>query len=149
MEEYLNPVRLRVLHVDDEPEVLELTQIFLRREDEFEITSVVSAEEALAKLEKGRFDVIISDCKMQGMDGLEFLEEVRETGDSIPFVFFTGIESPEIIEEAWKKGADRYITKNENPAAQCNELARAIRDLAKGKERKEVCNAALLGACDF
>ncbi len=127
MDEYLNPVRIRVLHVDDDPMVLELTQIFLRREGEFEITSVDFAEEALAKLEKGRFDVIISDCRMPGMDGLEFLEEVRETRDSIPFVFFTGIENPEIIEEAWKKGADRYITKNGNPAAQCNKLARAMR----------------------
>lgn len=143
MEEYSNPVRIRVLHVDDDPTVLELIQAFLRREDEFEITSVVSAEEALAKLEKECFDVIISDCRMPGMGGLEFLEEVRETWDSIPFVFFTGTEKPEIIEEAWKKGADRYITKNGHPATKCNELAHAIRDLVNGEKGSMQCRMCM------
>ncbi len=136
--ESFNPVRIRVLHVDDEPEVLKLAQIFLRREGEFEITSVDSAEEALTKLEKGRFDVIISDCRMPGMDGLEFLEEVRETRGSIPFVFFSGIEDPEIIEAAWKKGADRYIMKNGNPTFTWKELAQAVRELMKVKTEGEL-----------
>lgn len=135
---YLNPVRIRVLHVDDEPEVLKLTQVFLRREGEFEITSVFSAEEALAKLESEHFDVIIADYNMLGMDGLEFLKEVRENRGSIPFVFFSGIEDPEIIEEAWKKGADRYVTKTGNPAFTWKELAQAVQELMMGKKEVEL-----------
>ena len=69
--------QIRVLHVDGEAVFLELTEELLKIEgkEEFKITSVLSAEEAQAKLAKERFDVIISDFWMPGMDGFEFLEE--------------------------------------------------------------------------
>ena len=60
-----------ILHVDDEPADLEITRILLQREgkDNFEITSVLSAEKALEKLENEYFDVVIADYKLPGMDG--------------------------------------------------------------------------------
>ncbi|MGB2728025.1 MAG: response regulator [Halobacteriota archaeon] len=138
MERYLNsaPRRIRILHVDDEPADLEITRLFLKREEGnagFEISGVLSAEEALAKLERDQdhFDVIISDYRMPVMDGLEFLEEVRRTVGGVPFILFSGMPEPEIREVALNKGADRYISKTGNPAGQCNELARAIRELVK------------------
>ena len=135
MGNYLNPRQIRVLHVDDEPADLEITRILLKRDGgkEFEITSVISAEEGLEKLAKEQFDAIIADYRMPKMDGLEFLEEVRRTVDGVPFVLFSGKAEPEILKEALKKGADRCIMKNGNPATQCNELARAIRKLVKAK----------------
>jgi len=140
---------IRVLHVDDEPADLEITRVFLSREakGDFEIISVLSAEEALEKLESEHFDVIIADYKMPGLDGIEFLEKVRKSGkhtDLIPFIIFTGQGGAEVAEEALNKGADRYITKAGNPASQCNELARAIRELVlvNGKKRlKELCES--------
>lgn len=140
-------MRIRVLHVDDEPSVLAITRLLLRSNggEAFEITSALSAEEALEKLEKGCFDVIISDYMMPGMDGLEFLEEVRKNWYSIPFVFFSGIDDPEIVEEAWKRGADRYITKNGDPANSWKELAQAVRELVMGKMEEEMLSKAVIG----
>ena len=129
--------KIQVLHVDDKAVILDLTVEFLKREggEEFEITSVLSAEEALAKLAKERFDVIISDFRMPMMDGLEFLEEVRNMGEYIPFVLFSGMAEPEVVTEALEKGADRYISKAGDPIT-FTELAHTIRELAKGKEKK-------------
>ncbi|MHC1610399.1 MAG: response regulator [Candidatus Methanospirareceae archaeon] len=127
---------IRVLHVDDEPADLEITRIFLGRigKNEFEIVSVLSAEEALAELERDDFDAIIADYQMPGMDGIEFLEVVRKSGRyaDTPFILFTGKGGVEVAAEALKKGADRCITKNGNPATQCGELARSIQELVKG-----------------
>ena len=132
--------QMQVLHVDDEAVILDLTVEFLKREgrEEFEITSVLSAEEALAKLAKERFDVIISDFRMPGTDGLEFLEEVRKMEEYVPFVLFSGIAGPEVVTEALKKGADRYISKAGNPVITFNELAQAIRELVKEKKGMEM-----------
>ena len=134
---YTNPIPtpIRILHVDDEPADLEITRIFLARKakEEFKISSVLSAEEALEKLEKEHFDAIIADYRMPGMDGIELLESVRRSENyaDMPFILFTGKGNPSIAEESIKRGADRYITKAGNPASQCNELAHAIRALVK------------------
>ncbi|MHC1610788.1 MAG: response regulator [Candidatus Methanospirareceae archaeon] len=133
--EHSNSRPIRVLHVDDEPADLEITRIFLKRKKrgELEIVSVLSAEEALAELERDDFDAIIADYQMPGMDGIEFLEAVRKSEKyaRTAFILFTGKGGAEVAAEALKKGADRYITKSGDPAAQCNELARTIQDLLR------------------
>ena len=130
-----------ILHVDDEPADLEITRIFLKREGkgDFEIVSVLSAEEAREKLKSAHFDVIIADYKMPGMNGIEFLEVLKksETHAHIPFILFTGRGGPEVAKEALNKGADRYITKAGDTARQCNELAHAVRELVRGKKREQ------------
>jgi len=131
------PGPIRVLHVDDEAADLEITRVFLKREtkENFEIASALSAEEALEKLKSEHFDAVISDYQMPGMNGIEFLEAVRKSENhiaNIPFILFTGKGGTEVAREALNKGADRYVTKNGNPARQCNELAHAIRALARG-----------------
>lgn len=128
---------IRVLHVDDEPADLEITRIFLKRraKTNFVIVSVLSAEEALDKLKSEHFDVVISDYRMPGMDGLEFLEAVRndENLTHIPFIIFTGKGGADVATVALNKGADRYIAKNGNPTQQCDELVHTIRDLLRGR----------------
>jgi CheY-like chemotaxis protein len=128
------PKRIRVLHVDDEPADLEITRIFLKREakDGFEIVSVLSAKEALERLKAGGFDIVISDYRMPGMDGIEFLEALRKNENvtnHIPFILFTGKGGEQVAKAAFNKGADRYIAKNGNTANQCSELACAVREL--------------------
>ena len=134
---FLNPAPIRVLHVDDEPSDLEITRVLLRREgkEDFEISSVLSAEAALEILESEHFDAIISDYKMPRMDGMEFLEEVRKSRKhaQIPFILFTGKGGEEVAKEAFKKGADSYIPKAGVTATQCTELAHTLRGLVKGE----------------
>jgi len=73
-----------VLHVDDEPDIAELTAEFLKREDDrFTIETATSAREGLKCLSHNDFDCVISDYDMPGQNGIEFLSNLFVTKDSI------------------------------------------------------------------
>ncbi|MFW6145088.1 MAG: response regulator, partial [Candidatus Natronoplasma sp.] len=119
---------IRVLLVDDEPGFLDQGEIFLEKENErLDVTAVISPEKALRLIEEGAFDIIVSDYQMPDMDGLEFLQVVREERESdIPFIIFTGKGREEVAMEALNLGADRYLQKGGDPRAQFGVLAQAI-----------------------
>jgi len=56
----------------------------------FEIDKVCCADEAFKKLSTGKYDVVVSDYEMPKKNGLEFLKELREANNKIPFILFTG-----------------------------------------------------------
>lgn len=135
-----NSKQIRVLHVEDEVMDSELTKLFLKKKgyDNLELTSVLSAEEALKKLPVEDFDVIVSDYKMPGMNGLEFLEELRRRGNNIPFIIFTGKGEEKVAIDALNKGANRYIKKDEKPSVLFDTLARCIKEVVEeGVKRRE------------
>jgi len=105
--------------------------------DNFDITNVRSAEQGLEILRKENFDVVVSDYKMPGMNGIEFLEKLRRGGNGIPFIIFTGKGEERVAMEALNKGANRYITKNGAPAVLFDTLARYIQEVVEEKEREE------------
>ena len=80
----------RVLYVDDEPGPLEIGKLFLEKEGRFSVDVITSASGALSLMESATYDAIIADYQMPGMDGIEFLKHVRSSGNSIPFILFTG-----------------------------------------------------------
>lgn len=130
---------IRMLHVEDEAMDAELTKLFMKRMgyDNFDITTVLRAEQGLEILKKEHFDVVVSDYKMPGMSGMEFLEVVRREGNNIPFIIFTGKGEEKVAMEALNKGANRYITKNDAPAVLFDTLARYIQEVVEEKERGE------------
>ena len=76
-----------------------------------------NADEALAALRAERFDLIISDYQMAGVDGLQFLKSVRDnpvTRD-IQFIMLTGSDDRDIVREAMALGVSEYITKPVEP----------------------------------
>ena len=110
MDEETTPIR--ILHVDDEPELAELVATYLRREDDrFDIESVTSASEGLARLGEATFDCVVSDHDMPGRNGIEFLEAVREEFPDLPFILFTGKGSEEVASDAIAAGVTGYLQK--------------------------------------
>lgn len=87
--------------------------------------------EARERLRSRRYDVIVSDYQMPGTNGIPFLKELRNQGDSIPFIIFTGKGREEIVIEAINSGADFYLQKGGDPNAQFAELRHKVRQAAQ------------------
>jgi CheY-like chemotaxis protein len=81
---------IRVLHVDDELGLLNVAKQCLELQGAFQVDTAGSVEEALNKLKGKEYDAVVSDYQMPGKDGLEFLEELRQKGNVIPFIMLTG-----------------------------------------------------------
>ncbi|PSQ49387.1 PAS domain S-box protein [Halobacteriales archaeon SW_7_65_23] len=124
---------VRVLHVDDDPEINELTKTFLERvDDDISVvaeTSVVTALEHL-RADNLEFDCIVSDYDMPNTNGLEFLEIVREEHPDLPFILFTGKGSEEIASGAISAGVTDYMQKGSG-TEQYEMLANRVRNAAE------------------
>lgn len=117
---------IKVLVVDEEPEILSIAEIYLKKFADFEIKTSLSAKEALVLLEEEKFDAVISDYEMPEMNGLEFLKVVRERNSNIPFILFSGKAREEIIIDAFRNGADGVVQKGQNPVTNYAELSHQI-----------------------
>jgi PAS domain S-box-containing protein len=122
-----------VLYVDDEPGLLEISKLFLEEDGQFIVDTITSASAALTLMDTKIYDAIISDYQMPGMDGIEFLKKVRSSGNTIPFILFTGRGREEIVIQALNEGADSYLQKGGEPVSQFAELAHQIVHAVKRK----------------
>ena len=129
---------IAVLHVDDGPDVLELTAEFLAMEDvAFEFRSETSAEAGMADVEEADLDCVVSDYRMPGTDGLEFLSRVRASYPDLPFVLFTGQGSEEIAADAISAGVTDYLQKGADPSQYtvlANRISNAAAQYRTGRE---------------
>jgi PAS domain S-box-containing protein len=119
---------IRVLHVDDDQAIREITKmILLDLDSSFEIEWACCVDEAFRKLATEQYDIVISDYEMPQKDGLAFLKELRKQKSDIPFVLFTGKGREEVAIQALNLGADGYINKQGNPETVYGELAHTLR----------------------
>ena len=128
---------IHILYVDNEAGLLKATKSILEMQDSFHVETASSVEEAVKKMEAKTFDVIVCDYIMPGKDGLEFLKDLRDSGNSIPFIIFTGKGREIVAIKALNLGADRYINKIGKTEAVYSELAHSIRTVVKGKKAEE------------
>ena len=130
---------IRVLYVDDEPELLDLGRIYLEQSGGFAVSTSLSAADSLASRSLMSYDAIIADYQMPGMDGIAFLKNVRQQCGNIPFILFTGRGREDIVIQAINNGADFYLQKGGEPNAQFAELAHKVRQaVARRKSESEI-----------
>ncbi|MDD1727733.1 MAG: response regulator, partial [Methanospirillum sp.] len=109
---------ISVLYVDDEPVLLELGKRFLEKSGKIKVDTFLSADIAIKILSPSRYDAIISDYQMPGMDGLTFLSAVRAIQPDLPFIVYTGQGDEGTAIKALNHGADYYLQKGGNPKIQ-------------------------------
>nr|AGF93197.1 multi-sensor signal transduction histidine kinase [uncultured organism] len=121
--------------VDDDLDLLGQAEIFLQKENSLlELETLKTPKKALGRLEDNNFDCIVSDYQMPGMDGLEFLEIVKEEKNlDVPFIIFTGHGREEVAIKALNLGANRYLQKGGDPKSQYSLLAESILQETKRK----------------
>jgi DNA-binding NtrC family response regulator len=100
----------RILIVEDEDLMRELLTKILANE-QYRIFQASSGEEALRLLQDQTFDLVLTDLRLKGMNGLQLLSEVRAFDPEIVVIVMTAYASVETAVEAMRKGAYDYITK--------------------------------------
>ncbi|MHB8765144.1 MAG: sigma-54-dependent transcriptional regulator [Deferrisomatales bacterium] len=104
----------RILVVDDEAVVRKIfTRIFSGTE--IEVETAPSGNLALEALQRESFDLVVTDLKMPGMNGIEVLKAIRVLQPEVPVVLITGYATVETAVDAMKHGAADYVTKPFTP----------------------------------
>jgi two-component system, NtrC family, response regulator AtoC len=99
-----------ILIVEDEPKMRRLLELQLAEEG-FQPSAAPDAETGLQLLNKELFDLVITDFKLPGMSGLEFLQAVKRVNAHLPVVIMTAYGTVESAVEAMKAGASDYVLK--------------------------------------
>lgn len=122
-----------ILIVDDEIEYTIILKKILQLEG-FSIQTVSSAEEALFKLKLKQYDLVLTDLMMDGMNGIELLENVKTNTPETFVILMTAYATIDNAVEAMKKGADSYFVKGNDP----EELVSEILSIYESKKRKSI-----------
>ncbi len=121
----------KILIVDDELIMRESLAGWLQR-DGHTIQTAPSGEEALEKLKETHFDIMLVDIKMEGISGLEVLQQVKESDPDVAVVMITAYGSIPTAIEAMKNGAYDYMLKPFDP----NELGVLIEKIIRYQEQE-------------
>jgi DNA-binding NtrC family response regulator len=124
----------RILVVDDELDMLMLLRMMIEDSTDYEVETTNNPSEALKMLTEKDVDLIISDLKMPGLDGMELFDEAKDIKPDIPVIIITAYGSLEIADEAMKKGVADFITK---PFRKDNILFTINRVLELARVRRE------------
>ena len=100
----------RILIIDDDRAFRVGTRALLMDEG-YDVDAAASGDEGLARLQNGRYQLVLLDLKMEGRSGLSVLEELRRSGSAVPVIMLTGFGTVDSAVQALKLGADDYLTK--------------------------------------
>ena len=125
-----------ILIVDDDPALLSaLPRTISLRIPHVRVETASSAQDALERIQKQRFDTIISDIKMPGMDGLALLAKIQEQQPETPTILITGHGEHNLAIQALRGGAYDYIQK---PIERDNFVAAVLRAIQTCQLRRQV-----------
>ncbi|WP_234404928.1 hybrid sensor histidine kinase/response regulator [Paenibacillus bouchesdurhonensis] len=129
----LEPIsdRVRLLAVDDDPVNLKVLESIFATEP-YEVITATSGQDALSKLDRCTFDLVISDVMMPNMSGYELTSRVRErySLSELPVLLLTAYSRDEDIEAGFRAGANDYVTK----PMKATELKSRVKSLTKLKK---------------
>ncbi len=102
--------KLKIMVLDDEPIVCKRLKPALEKLG-FEVDTFTRSFEAMQEVGKTKYDIIITDLKMEGMDGMRFLQEAKKVHPETEVIVITGFATMETAKESFKKGVFDFIAK--------------------------------------
>ncbi len=124
--------KLRLMVIDDEPIVGKRLKQSLERAG-YDVETFTEGSTAIEELEKKPFDIIVTDLKMEGIDGMKILEIAREKNPDTKVIIITGFGSRATASEALNKGVFDFITKPFKMDMLKQVIRKAEMELAKNK----------------
>lgn len=101
----------KILIVDDEPDMLVLLSMIIKSRTPYEVVTTSNPLEAIELIKNGGYDLILTDLKMPGVDGMEILRTIRKYDEDVPVIIITAYGTVESATEAMSKDAFDFITK--------------------------------------
>ncbi len=102
--------KINILILDDEPIVSKRLKPSLERKG-YEVETFTRSRDALARIQEKRFDIVITDLKMEGIDGMEFLTEVKKLYPDTEVIVITGFATMDTAKESFRKGVFDFLAK--------------------------------------
>lgn len=136
----------RVMIVDDEPLILAGIASLLNWEDwDCSISGkAANGEQALSRMEEQKPDIVITDIKMPGMDGIELMRQVKEKGwDDVIFILLTNLEEFSLARKAMSLGAVEYLVKMELTEEKLGESLKLAIERREMKRRAEAADTVM------
>ncbi|CAN5188780.1 sigma-54 dependent transcriptional regulator [soil metagenome] len=115
----------RILIVDDDQDICALLKRFLSRHD-YEADTCQRGEDCLQKLNKDKFDLVLSDFRLPDIEGLELLKAIKAINADLPVIIITGYSDVKVAVTAIKMGAYDYVTKPIYPEEILNTIKNAL-----------------------
>ncbi len=121
----------RLLVVDNEAYVVESVMFYMEEQSglELEVYGCYSAQKALEMMERMRVDILLTDIRMPGMDGLRLQEEVMARWPRCKTIFLSGYDDFDYIQRAFRTGGCNYLLKSEGKEAVIAAVGKACREL--------------------
>jgi two-component system response regulator GlrR len=124
--------RAKTLVVDDDPDLLRLMSIRMRSAG-YDVSAVESAEQALANMAAVRPDVVITDLRMDGMDGLQLFDAIHEINPTMPVIILTAHGTiPEAV-DATQRGVFSFLSKPFDGKELIEHVDKALQHSGKSK----------------
>jgi DNA-binding NtrC family response regulator len=123
--------RTQILILDDEPIVCKRLKPAFQKAG-YEVETFVDSSQAMARIEEKKFDIVITDLKMEGIDGMRFLMRVKEISQETGVIVITGFATAETARESLREGAFDFVAK----PFKLSDIMDVVRSLEKKSREK-------------
>ena len=134
----------KILVIDDEEEIRKLLSFELGQQG-YKVVTAANAGKGLERINQETFDLVISDIKMPGMDGVALLGKIKKINPDIEVIMATGYGTMDSVIESMRKGASDYINKPFN----LEEVTIAVEKAINNKQLKETVSLYEIGKALF
>ncbi len=126
----------RVLVVDDDRDIIEIAAIILS-DSGYQCESATNGADAIRKVRRGKFDAVVTDIGMPGMDGIALTRKLSQQFSGLPVIIMTGKPEDRSKETALHAGASEFLTKPFAGPDLIEKLHRVLLGHKTAKESKE------------